>query len=456
MAADPFVRGRQRGAWRHAIAPAIVVVAALVTWLLSRADASASAGASPAELSARPPAAGPRDEALAVGRASLPAGPLNDAARQAALLQARQRLARAEQTLAAYEASTRYPYGSRPAAEHADQMNPHAPIANDMPLRMPRGAPAQGLHVHTTQERVFVSGSDSSLLTVSVVDDNGTPVPMRIVRSIAHEPDAPSPRALPAPPSPVVVVPFSDDGSVPDAAAGDGVYSAALAPSTMGFAAFPGTIRTELTLQVGDQQGYVAFDVVYAPNQPATWTGRTREALEDGSLNLYLGATVQQPGRYVITGRVDDANGKPFALVSFNDELGAGAREVKLTVFGRLVRDQKPAFPLTLRDVDGFLLKQDTYPDRDLVPRLDGPVLTTKRYAPALFSDAVWNSEEKQRYVAEYQRDIDAAQQGVGRLAGSPGPDVPVAGAALSGSTAPNGLVAPGGAPPPAKAASGP
>ena len=69
-----------------------------------------------------------------------------------------------------------------------------------------------------------------------------------------------------------------------------------------------------------------------------------------------LGADVTQPGRYVITGRVDDATGKPLALVTFNDELGAGAQQVPLQVYGRLMRDDKPAFPLVLHDVEGFLL----------------------------------------------------------------------------------------------------
>jgi hypothetical protein len=393
-----------------------------VAWLASRADtpppdapAASSATALAATLPAAPEKAGPFQP---------PAGPLTAAAREAALQQARLRLARAEQTLQGYRAATQYPFGSRPAAEHSDQMNPHAPITTDQPLRMPRGAPASGMRVQTTQERVFISGNDSSRFTVTVVDDAGTPLPVQIVRSIAHEPDATSPSPMsngraPPPPSPIVPVPFTDDGTGGDARAGDGTWSATLSPAALGFGAFPGSIRTELTLQVGDAQGFVAFDVVYAPNQPASWTGRTREALEGGSLNLYLGANVQQAGRYVVTGRVDDANGKPFALVTFNDELAAGAREVRLTVFGRLVRDQKPAFPLTLRDVDGFLLKQDTFPDRDLMPRLDGVVLTTKRYLPTMFSAAEWQGDEKNRYLAEYQRDVDLAQRQVDLLAGA-------------------------------------
>ncbi len=425
-------RRRQRGAWRHAVAPALALVAAAVAWFASRAD---TPPALPAEALAMAGVAAPAAGPAAPGDTRAHAGPVapfsadGASARQAALLQARQRLARAQASLEAYKASTRYPYDSRPAAEHRDQMNPHTPIASEGPLRMPGGGPVAGLHVRTTQERVFVSGSDSSRFTVTVVDDNGVPQPMRIVRSVVHAPDATSPvaaaRAPAGPPSPIVSLPFTDDGAGADEHAADGTYSAQLTPSAIGFAAFPGTIRTELTLQVGDNAGYAAFDIVYAPNQPATWTGRTREALEAGSLSLYLGANVQQAGRYVITGRVDDATGKPFALVSFNDDLGAGPHDVKLTVFGQLVRDQKPVFPLTLRDVDGFLLKQDTFPDRDLMPRLDGPVMTTRKYTVGAFAEGEWHSEEKDRYLGEYQRDVAVAQGQVDRLALAPVPPAP-------------------------------
>jgi hypothetical protein len=181
-------------------------------------------------------------------------------------------------------------------------------------------------------------------------------------------------------------------------------------------------IRTELIVQSGEQQGYVAFDVVYSPQVPATWAGPVHESLHDGSLDFILAANVVQPGRYVITGRVDDASGKPFALVTFNDELGAGAQQVALQVYGRLVRDQKPMFPLTLHDVDGFLLKPDAYPDRALMPARDGPVFTSRKYSPAQFTDAHWSSDETQRYLAEYGKDVSQAQQQVTQLQAASGP----------------------------------
>jgi hypothetical protein len=405
-----------RKRWRYG-APAVVVGAAALWWMSSTAgtptaEPPAAADAAPAKVVAPDPSSAPAR-----------GGPFTAAARAERaqrLALWRQRLAHAQRTLAAYQASTRYPYESRPAEEHLDQWKAHQVIANDMPLRMPGGAPAPGVRLHTTQQAVFASARDSVALTVAAVDADGNALPMRILRSVAHGPLAAAPGQRPAA-APVVTQPFVDDGTQGDARSGDGVWSTRLSPAAEGFGDYAGVIRTELTVQVGEAQGYVAFDVVYAPDTPATWSGPVRESLDDGSLDLVLAAQVEQPGRYVVTGRVDDATGKPFAYLSFNDLLGAGPQQVRLTVHGRLVRDRKPVFPLTLHDVEGFLLKPDAFPDRALMPPRDGVVHVTRSYALKQFSDAAWASDETARYLAEYGKDVAVAQQQVDQLA-STGP----------------------------------
>jgi hypothetical protein len=149
---------------------------------------------------------------------------------------------------------------------------------------------------------------------------------------------------------------------------------------------------------------------------PATWSGPPREALEAGSLNFYLPVQVRQAGRYVVTGRVDDAAGSPVALVSFNDEVGVGAQAFKLAVFGKLIRDFQPRFPLTLRDVDAFLLRPDTFPDRAVMTRRVGTVLVSGNYPLLSFADAEWTSEERDRYLKEYNKDVDQALEHLRQL----------------------------------------
>jgi hypothetical protein len=147
------------------------------------------------------------------------------------------------------------------------------------------------------------------------------------------------------------------------------------------------------------------FDVIYSPKLPAVWVGLPREAMEDGALVFVLRADVRQPGRYVVTGRIDDARGRPFALATFNEVLGPGPNDIRLAVFGKLMIDGGAVLPLTLRDVDGYLLKENTDPDRELMPRLEGRLLTSRKRALDGVSDAEWDGEERQRHLAEFGKD---------------------------------------------------
>lgn len=384
-------------ALRFVIVGAAAAVAVLVGVLLPGGETPAVAPAAP--VAAAAPAAPP------LPAASSPYTADGLRARQLQLALWQGRLKRAEDTLANYRHSTRYPHEARPLSEHPDQVRPFDPIADDMPLRTPGGEPAKGVRVRTTQDRVFASGAESVRFTVQAVDDQGKAMPLLVTRATAF--DLPDPRQVAG--RPQVALNFVDAGR------GDGTLSAVLQPSTQGFADFAGTIRLQVYLNQGGQLGNVYFDVIYQPLVPAEWAG-VRETLNNGSLDFFLKARVAQPGRYVVSARVDDANGKPVALLSFNDEVAVGVQEFRLTFFGKLVRDAAPAFPLTLRDVQGFLLVPDSFPDRAMLPRLAGAVHTSRSYALASFSDAEWSSEERERYLTELNKDVDEAQQQVEAL----------------------------------------
>lgn len=349
----------------------------------------------------------------ATGAGSGPLSPEGQRARQAQLVLWQARYERAEQTYANYRDITRYPHESRPLTEHPDQVRPFAAVSEEALARNERGEPVKGIKLRTTQERVFASGADTVKLTLEVVDENGQAQSISISRSSAQsvaESKALA-RAIDIP------ISFDDQGQGADSVAGDRIYSARLAPSQQGFESYAGTIRVQLKFNAKGEQGVAYFDVVYNPDIPATWSG-VREAVEGGSLNFYLKVQVKQPGRYVSSARVDDANGQPFALLQFNEELAAGPREFKMQVFGALVHDKKPVFPLRLRDVDGFLLIPDKFPDRAMMARQAGVVHTSARYSLDSFSATEWSSEERERYLAEYAKDADTAKTQVERLSG--------------------------------------
>lgn len=391
------------GSWLIAGSPSIVDMAASARNAASLASASATR--TNASLQARQPGITTLRDANADARAEAEAA--NNPQAQLALWS--QRLERAEELLENYRNNTKYPFESRPARENADQMYPNRPVREEGKLSNPGQKPTDGIRIRTLQERVYVAGDETVLFSVNAVDMEGNPLPLQVTSAIAHDPPLdgkPSKRNS-------IAMPFNDQGANGDQAANDTVWSVRLAPAMQGFAGHAGIIRIELHLKVNEQTGFVFFDIFYTPDPPAVWVGGSggvREALEAGSLNFYVKAQVRDAGRYVVTGRIDDAKGQPFALISFNNELSAGANEIKLNLFGKLLVDEKPVFPLTLSDVDGFLLKEDSTPDRAVMPRLPGRVLVSRTYPLAAFSEAEWDSEERARYLAEYGRDVESAR----------------------------------------------
>jgi hypothetical protein len=311
----------------------------------------------------------------------------------------------ADHTFCSYREGSQYPVGSRPIAENADQNTPNNPVTEMNPMRLQGGGVDARVQLQTSQSRVYMASNEAVAFSLRAVDAGNQVLPLVITRAVSQGITYNGSRQTPQ-----VSVPFADDGSGADPVPNDGAWAGVLAPAQTGLAGFAGTIRTEVRYSVNGKNGAVIFDVIYTPELPAVWTGQVREAVENGSLNFYLRAEVRLPGRYVISGRVDDARGKPFALLTFNDVLGPGPNEVRLTMFGKLMRDQDAALPLTLRDVDGYLLKENTDPDRALMPRLEGKVYTSKNHPLKGFSDAEWQSEERTRYLTEFAKDVTQAK----------------------------------------------
>ena len=308
-----------------------------------------------------------------------------------------ERLARAQRTLDTYLASTRYPPTSRPISEQPDRVRPHFVSGETIRPRR-RDDKLTDARVTLRQDRHYMVGDERVALSLTCANSNG-PTPCEVLSTLVRGEGQGAPGAG-------VTVPFR---------AGElGAESASFQPSAQGFAGYSGPIRIFVDLRVDGEEGQVSFEVMYTAAAPAIFTGAIREALADGSLDLHVEIEVEKPGRYVIEARVDDAEGRSFAYLSFNEVLGRGRQEARLRLFGKLVIDQEASSPFRLRDIEGFLLKEDTYPDRELMPALEGVVHTTKRYAGRDFADRVWESEEKDRHVEEFKKDVETAKRHVG------------------------------------------
>ena len=378
---------------------ALCLVGAFVGWKMMGDDPAAANSNTDVNISADAAAQNP------AGGINEPIGDIKllPKAEQLAIWQ--QRYERAEQVYTSYKDHTRYPFDSRPIEDATDQIRPFDPVSELKVMKDASGNPVKGLRLRTTQERVFVSGAETVLFTIEAFDENNKPVVLTVNQSEVRS--VPEPNAN----TPVVQLnlPFNDSGTGGDLKANDGKYSAKLAPSTQGFSSFAGTIRLLAQVTANVEKGVAHFDITYSPGVPATWAG-VRDAIENGSLNFYVKAQIKTPGQFIVSGRVYDANDKPFAYITFNDEVKAGTQEFKLNLFGALIRDKNPAFPLKLVDVEGYLLHPDVFPDRSMMARQPGTIHTTGKYNADQFSTSEWTSEERERYLKEYSKDLEEAQ----------------------------------------------
>lgn len=318
---------------------------------------------------------------------------------------------RVQKSLETYLEYAKYPPSSRPAREHPDQMRPHFVPPNKLPLARTDGKLTDAM-VTLSQDRFYLVGEERAAFTMACETSEG-PAACEVLSSAAQVPPyAPARNDGVSEVPPPAPVPFNDAGQSGDIAAGDGTFTALFAPSAHGFQSYFGPIQIDIELRVEGETGRASFDIVYTPKAPAIFTGKVREAIEGGSLSLYAEMQVEKPGRYVIAARVDDDTGKSFAYLDFNEEVKKGRQEAKLIVFGKLIRDEQAKPPFRLRDLEGFLLKEDTSPDRELMATLEGVVHSTRSYSVADFSEREWESEEKERHVKEYQRIVEQTNAG--------------------------------------------
>ncbi len=91
------------------------------------------------------------------------------------------RYERAEQVYASYRDATRYPHESRPLADHPDQVRPFDPVTEETPLRDAKGDVVKGVRLRTTQDRVFLSGTDVARFSIEALNEEGQRLPL-IVR----------------------------------------------------------------------------------------------------------------------------------------------------------------------------------------------------------------------------------------------------------------------------------
>lgn len=355
----------RRGGWGVRFAVAFVGL-----WALWPGGAPRSEAASSAEPAS--PHAAPASHTLAAAQRRP-----GTAARPSELVPSEARRERAREALSAFLDRTRYPPGSRPMSERPDLALP-----NFVPPRsLPVGRTAEDRRrVVLTQDRMDVAPGESATVTVACLEGQ-VEVPCSLDEAHWHAPGTERTGTLP----------FRPRG------ASGGVLSADVDPAALGLEGLSLPLFLETTVHLGADAVPARFELTLTGKAPAHFTGEVRAALEQGSIALHVGVAVDEPGRYVVRARVGEEPGALIAYLSETVALAPGEREVQLTLFGKLLRDEDARGPLVLRDVEGHRLLPDTYPDRERMPTWRGVMSRLEAIPLEDLSDAPWESPEKAR-----------------------------------------------------------
>jgi hypothetical protein len=303
--------------------------------------------------------------------------------------------------LTAYRRANVYPPTSRPLTR--DQLDLLRP--NQRHEAMRPDDHGHGIEYLFTADRYFVIGDETLTATLEVRRD-GAPIPVTIVQAHAIVLD---PGGHPSPP---VAMRFAPSG---------GVLASELAPARFDLAR-QSAIGVYIEFDFGAGRQAAHFDFQYTPTRgiPARFTGAFRDAIDDGSLVIHAGVDVAAPGAYVIDGNLFDAADQPVAWSRFKGPLAGGAQTVDLVFFGKVLVDSNARGRFHLGQLRGARFAPGLDPDLEQMPPFAGS-FTTRDYPTSAFSDAEYDSADKQKMIELLGQDQNH-RGGAGRSSG-PGRD---------------------------------
>jgi hypothetical protein len=210
-----------------------------------------------------------------------------------------------------------------------------------------------------------------------------------------------------------------DPARIPFDLRGDAPLTGAFAPSVMRLSR-QSAIGLYVEFDYGGARQRARIDFQYTPAAgiPARFTGALRDELEDGSLVIRAGVAVARGGHYLIDCNLYDAQDQPVAWTRAKVELSESSREVELSFFGKVIADQKAKGPFRIGQLRGARFDPGRDPDLEQMPPFTGSY-ATRAYTADEFSDAEYDSPEKQRmirFLSEQQ------ERGVHQAGATPAP----------------------------------
>lgn len=148
----------------------------------------------------------------------------------------------------------------------------------------------------------------------------------------------------------------------------------------------------------------------YAVTPPFTVLGVAGDRLESGSLYVDLEVDVVHTYPTLIQAVLyDKAGTTPIAIYDdYFRPTKAGKQTATIMFFGKALREKNINGPYSLRAVHGVIQFIDTELPHQYWKRDDTPLLLTKQYYATQFSDADWDSPEKNEKIKQYDDLIEA------------------------------------------------
>jgi hypothetical protein len=150
----------------------------------------------------------------------------------------------------------------------------------------------------------------------------------------------------------VAQVVYHDDGRVPDAKAGDGIWSARFAmpaglePDGAENLAESYMVRVKARMLDGDLRE-AAGGFLYS-NPAAHLTGRYRESVVDGNLVIAAQVDVKESGRFHLAGTLATLQGEPVGTAQAAAHLEPGRHWINLSFYGLMFHDRQVTGPFRL------------------------------------------------------------------------------------------------------------
>ncbi len=284
---------------------------------------------------------------------------------------------------------SRFPRDSMPLTKfQVDQLEPNRRFDSKGPVTHKDLTVEPNMQVLFTGDKFRIVGDQSLLMTLALFKDD-QPVPVSIVSATARAKSVDS-----AAVGLDVPVTFSDRGDL--------VQMATLQLTGTPIENHAGRVDVDVQYDPGNGKiAQVTLDALYQPGgpAPARFTGKFREVMNQGSLDIYAGVEVTEAGPYMISANLFDAARQPaVSMLARMVQLAPGTTEVKLEAFGRVVREQSSPSPFTLSNLRGYLFYPGKDPDRKTMPDYMEDYQTAKYPADAFSDDEYWD-QHKQNQV---------------------------------------------------------